>query len=151
MDSAQANLVDPVQVRAALERILSAQPFQQSETLSRFLRYAVEHALDGHGEKLKEYSLGLGVFSRAPSFDPRLDSIVRVEATRLRARLAEYYADQGKDDALRIELPKGTYTPKFHVTTPPKAAQVPLGRQAVSGRMRRVVWAGIAVCLGGMA
>ena len=72
-------------VRAPLERVLASPLFSASERLSRFLRFAVEQVLEGHGDRLKEYVLGVEVFDRDERYDPRLDSIVRVEARRLRS------------------------------------------------------------------
>ena len=96
-------------VRAQLARILSSQPFSNAPSLSRFLRYVVEHTLDGNTEELKEYSLGVEVFGRGEAFDPRTDTIVRVQARRLRSKLKDYYDAEGKTDPIVIELPKGHY------------------------------------------
>ena len=73
----------------------------------RFLRFTVEQALKGHASELKETVLGMEVFDRPSSFDPRTDTIVRVEARRLRSKLKEYYETQGQHDAVLIEFPKG--------------------------------------------
>lgn len=81
--------------------------------MCRFLRFAVERALDGRGGELKEYLVGVEIFDRDESFDPRVDPIVRVEARRLRAKLKSYYEKEGREDSLRIELPTGGYTPRF--------------------------------------
>ena len=81
--------------------------------MCRFLRFIVEKTLDGHSADLKEYLLGVEVFDRPDSYDQRIDPIVRVEARRLRAKLDSYYAGDGKGAALRIELPKGSYVPRF--------------------------------------
>jgi tetratricopeptide (TPR) repeat protein len=70
--------------------------------------------LAGEGENVKEYLIGLEVFDRQSGYDPGSDPIVRAEARRLRARLAEYYRDFGQHDPVHIELPKGTYVPVFH-------------------------------------
>jgi TolB-like protein len=113
---AAANVSDPLEaarVRAALERILASRTFAGADRLSRFLRFIVERTLDGTGGEVKEYVLGVEVFDRTEAFDPRLDTIVRVEARRLRARLADYYRDEGASDPLLIELPKGAYVPSF--------------------------------------
>jgi serine/threonine-protein kinase len=81
--------------------------------MCRFLRYIVEETLSGRGETLKEYGIGVAVFDRRQSFDPRTEPIVRVEARRLRAKLDAYYESEGKTAELRVELPKGTYVPRF--------------------------------------
>ncbi|MGA2596310.1 MAG: hypothetical protein ABSH09_04770 [Bryobacteraceae bacterium] len=82
------------EVRSQLDRILSSDLFVNSERLCRFLRWTVEHALQGDAEALKEYALGRDVFDRGENFDPRTDSIVRVEARRLRTKLASYYTSE---------------------------------------------------------
>lgn len=102
-------------VRDELGRVLSSPEFAQSESLKRFLRHVVEATLDGRGDELKETILGASVFERGDDYDPRLDPIVRVQATRLRSKLREYYHARGResDDTLVIELPKGSYVPVF--------------------------------------
>jgi adenylate cyclase len=96
-------------VRACLERILSSTPFAQSERLQRFLKFIVTEALAGHADRLKGYTIAVEVFDRAPSFDSAIDAIVRVEAARLRAKLREYYEAEGRDDPVRLVMPKGRY------------------------------------------
>src|SRR5215510_4991580 len=100
-------------IQSALHKILASRPFQGSERMSRFLRFVVEHALDEQRTPLKEHLLAEHVFDRDDSFDPRTDTIVRVEARRLRAKLKEYYGDEGKDDPVIIELPERGYRPAF--------------------------------------
>jgi hypothetical protein len=92
-------------VRTAMERVLASRSFLAAETLSRFLRHTVEQALEGRGDRLKEYSLGIDVLGRSAEFDPRIDSIVRMEASRLRSRLAEYYRSEGRDDPSASRFP----------------------------------------------
>ncbi len=98
--------------------------------MGRFLRFAVEHALAGKSEELKEYLLGTEVFDRRASFDPRIDPIVRVEARRLRSKLKAYYEGDGRGDPVRIEFATGTYVPRFevnavtHTTPPPQTGAV---------------------------
>jgi hypothetical protein len=77
------------------------------------LRYVVEETLAARADAIKEYTLGLEVFERGESFDPREDPIVRVQARNLRMRLARYYAGPGAEDPVRIEVPKRTYVPVF--------------------------------------
>jgi len=81
--------------------------------MSRFLRFVVERHLEGRDEELKESLIAIGVFGRPPGYDSKQDPIVRTEASRLRARLSEYYLGEGKGDSLAIELPKGGYVPVF--------------------------------------
>jgi len=96
-------------VSEQLGRITASPGFRLSERMRRFLTYCVEAAL--RGETPKEYTVGTAVFDRKPDYDPRIDPIVRVEARRLRAKLAEYYSQRGVDDEIVIELPKGGYIP----------------------------------------
>ncbi len=103
----------PELIRKQTDRIASGRAFANSERMCRFLRYAVEHALQGDTGRLKEYTVGVDIFDRDPSYDPRVDPIVRVEARRLRAKLATYYEGEGRDDEVVIEFPKGSYAPVF--------------------------------------
>lgn len=96
-------------IHDALQRVLAHAPFERSPVLCRFLTHVVEHALKSATAPLKEYTLGLEVFDRAEDFDPRVDTIVRVQARRLRDALAAYYKHDGKHDPLRLEMPKGHY------------------------------------------
>jgi hypothetical protein len=84
-----------------------------SESLCKLLRYLADHALR-HPGSLKEYQIATEVFARPSDFDPHLDSLVRVQAGRLRTKLSEYYASEGAEDPILVELPKGTYTLAFH-------------------------------------
>jgi TolB-like protein len=96
-----------------IDRILASRFFAKSERLCRFIRFAANHTLDHGADRLKEYLIGVEVFDRGPAYDPRIDPIVRVEARRLRAKLKAYYASAGRDDQVRIEFPKGSYSPVF--------------------------------------
>ncbi len=99
--------------REQLERVLSSSGFARNDRLSRFLRFVVERRLAGRDSEIKESLIAVEVFGRKPDYDPKQHSIVRTEAGRLRARLAEYYAGKGSGDPVVIELPKGGYTPAF--------------------------------------
>lgn len=117
-------------VRDELGRVLASSEFAQSESLKRFLQHAVETTLDGRADELKETILGATVFERGNDYDPRLDPIVRVQATRLRSKLRDYYQAQGTPDAIVIELPKGTYVPEFRLPeemAEPTRANAPKG------------------------
>ena len=100
-------------IREQLARLLESGVFKQAERLSRFLEYVVEASLSGHSKKLNQYLIGLEVFDRDETFDPAVDSAVRVEAGRLRAKLREYYTEIGQNDPILIELPKGSYAVKI--------------------------------------
>jgi predicted ATPase len=96
-------------VQEQLDRILRSPAFSNAPSLSRFLRYLVREAVEGNAGQSKEYSIGVEVFDRGEAFDPRIDTIVRVQARRLRAKLQEYYSGEGHDDPVVIEIPKGQY------------------------------------------
>lgn len=102
---------------AQLETILQSRVFHGSESLRAFLRFVVDKAVEDQHASLKEYVIATEVFGRGNGFDSRVDSVVRVQAGRLRSKLHEYYGDEGKDDMLIIDLPKGQYVPIFSYTT----------------------------------
>jgi TolB-like protein len=101
------------EIRGELLQILSSEGFANADRMSAFLRYVVEQALAGTGDQVKEYVIGVEVFDRDEHYDPRVDSIVRVEARRLRTKLDEYYAGPGVNDAVIIRIPRGSYVPVF--------------------------------------
>jgi hypothetical protein len=112
--------IPPHLIEHELEKILASPVFASSHRLVRFLRFVVEQVLKNEADRLKEYLLGISVFDREESYDPRTDPIVRVEASRLRTKLREYYDTDGRTDPILIELPKGTYVP--HIT--PKVGEL---------------------------
>src|SRR3981189_1570690 len=95
--------------REELNRVLASHEFRTSKRSQEFLRYVVEHTLSGQAEILKERTIGIEVFGRSTSYDPSDDATVRVKAGEVRKRLGLYYAHQGVQDPIRIELPAGTY------------------------------------------
>src|SRR2546430_12465285 len=97
--------------RRQLERVLASPGFARNERMSRFLRFVVERHLEGRDQELKESLIAIEVFGRLPGYDSKQDPIVRTEASRLRARLSEYYLADGKGDSIIIDLPKGGYVP----------------------------------------
>ena len=103
----------PEAVRTQLDKILQSGPFAPSERMTRFLRFIVEETLAQRADQLSEYAIGVEAYDRGESFEPSTDSIVRVDARRLRAKLREYYDTAGLNDPLLIEVPKGTYSPVF--------------------------------------
>src|SRR5213592_4759435 len=92
-----------------LDKVLASPGFARNERLSRFLRFVVERHLEGRDQELKESLIAIGVFGRPPGYDSKQDPIVRTEASRLLARLSEYYLGEVKGDSLAIEPPKGGY------------------------------------------
>lgn len=113
------------EVRRQLERIVASPGFANADRMSAFLRYVVEQALSGDAARVKEYAIGVEVFGRDQDYDPRLDSIVRVEARRLRAKVDEYYAGRGAEDPVLIKLRRGTYVPTFEHRAQATAAAIP--------------------------
>jgi adenylate cyclase len=106
-----ATKVDPVLLQ--VNRIEASPGFARNARLAGFLRFIVERKLHGRTDELKEIVIGVEVFGRKADYDPRNDPVVRMEAAKLRARLSEYYAGPGKDDPVRIEVPKGGYVPQW--------------------------------------
>lgn len=100
-------------LEACLQKILSSPSFVSSGKLGRFLRYVVEETLEGRADRVKGYAIAVSVFDCGDRFDPQTNSVVRVEATRLRKRLEDYYAGPGKDDPIEIRINRGTYVPQF--------------------------------------
>jgi TolB-like protein/Tfp pilus assembly protein PilF len=100
-------------IRQQLRRILASKAFRQVDRLQSFLNFIVDETVGCRGDKLKEFPIGLEVFDKGASFDPRTDPLVRVQARRLRTRLERYYREEGQNDEIVIELPKGGYEPIF--------------------------------------
>jgi TolB-like protein len=130
------------EVQAALDRILASEGFRTSPQLGAFLRFVVEAALGGRAASLKGYTIGVEALGRDPDFDPQIDPIVRVEATRLRRALERYYLGAGSDDPVVMDLPRGSYVPTFRrrpgapeppASPPPSAVRTPIG----AGQRRR--------------
>lgn len=127
MPLGDAREVDPVSVERQLGRILDSPAFRATPRRREFLRYIIEQDAAGRVGNLKGYAIAVSVYSRDPSFDPRIDPLVRIEAGRLRAELDAYYQTEGKDDPVIIEIPKGGNAPKyrFRVTGEPVAEDLP--------------------------
>lgn len=102
-----------VRIREHLGEILASKPFVSSPRLRKFLSFVVETTLDGDGGQIKEFLIATQVYQRGIEYDPQIDSTVRVEASRLRAKLREYYDVAGSGSDIRIDLPKGSYVPVF--------------------------------------
>src|ERR1700732_317629 len=108
-------LLDKTLINAQIEKLANSPVLHGSESLCKLLRYMSKHALDHPGASLKEYQIATEVFGRSDDFDPQLDSMVRVQAGRLRSKLAEYYnAEAAAEDPVVVDLPKGTYVLSFH-------------------------------------
>src|SRR5262249_8861656 len=111
-------LIEREQHLAEIDKLVNSHALHGSEQLCKLLRYLAKHALDHHGIPIKEYQIATEVFGRSADFDPQLDSMVRVQAGRLRVKLAEYYNSDGAEDPIVVELPRGTYVLSFHRRAP---------------------------------
>jgi hypothetical protein len=107
-------VVDKAHYRGQIEKLFSSHALHGSESLCKLLRYLADQALDHPGASPKEYQIATEVFGRPSNFDPHLDSTVRVQAGRLRGKLAEYYATEGADDQILVDFPRGTYALTIH-------------------------------------
>jgi hypothetical protein len=105
-------------VRAQVERLVHSKTFETSEVHRRLLQYLTEKALNGEADRLKEYTVGLEAFGKPSTYDPRQDSIVRLQVGRLRQKLTTYYQSEGPEDRLRVSLPKGAFKLNFEVVHP---------------------------------
>src|ERR1043165_9073097 len=103
------------EVLRALDGVLASEMFRGSAKLGAFLRYVVEATLRGEQDRIKGYTIGVEALGREDDFDPQIDPIVRVEATRLRRTLDRYYAGPGANDPIVFELSRGSYVPAIRV------------------------------------
>ncbi len=112
------NEIWKVDLAEEVQRILDSARFRRASNLQRLLRFIVTKSASGVKENLKEYVIGMEVFGRPENFDPRVDSIVRVQIGRLRTKLEAYYRSEGRFSPLMIEIPRGSYAPLFHSREP---------------------------------
>src|ERR1700679_3670581 len=112
-------------IREQLERLLAHPLFSNSKRYPALLAYTVDQTLKGNAAELKERSIGIEVFGRAPSYDANADPVVRITAGEVRKRLVQYYYDSTHDGELVIELPIGSYVPVFHLPDPAPAPELP--------------------------
>ena len=113
----RVNLGEGDQYLEQVDRLVNSHVLHGSESLCKLLRYLATHALTHPGVPLKEYEIATQVFHRPADFDPQLDSTIRVQAGRLRLKLAEYYGSEGAEDPILVDLPKGGYVLSFHDRT----------------------------------
>src|SRR5215472_3827095 len=116
------------EISTEINKLVNSETLRSSESLCRLLRYLAQHALEHPGAPLKEYQLATEVFGRPRDFDPHLDSTIRVQAGRLRMKLAEYYASEGARDLVLVELPRGTYLLNFRANSAGKSPREPRER-----------------------
>jgi hypothetical protein len=107
-----------------IDRLVASHTLHGSESLCKLLRYLAAHAIEHPGIPLKEYQIATEVFNRRADFDPQSDSTIRVQAGRLRAKIAEYYSGEGENDPVVVDLPKGSYllTFRYRATAPKEEA-----------------------------
>jgi hypothetical protein len=108
--------------QAQIERILHSDTFRNSDVLRRLLRFLADKSISGEADQLKEYIIGIDALGKPSSYDPRQDSVVRIQVGRLRQKLADYYRIEGKDDPLIVDLPKGRF--KLHCEPRPESKVV---------------------------
>jgi hypothetical protein len=131
--------------RSQIDRILKSDVFKSSAGLKRLLGFLADKSLCGEADDLKEYSIGIDAFGKPSTYDPRQDSTVRIQAARLRQKLAEYYRTEGKDDPIVVDLPKGHYKLNWE---PRSAAHDAPFESAPSREPRRsVMWLQSALAL----
>ena len=132
-------------IHEQLERLLSNSHFKQSRRFPSFLRFVIDHTLQGQTDLLKERTLGIEIFGREADYDTASDPIVRVTATEIRKRIAQYYQEPGHETELRVSLPAGSYIPQFHwpqaaketshteigVASPPPVSAEPLEMETI--------------------
>jgi hypothetical protein len=148
----------PGEIRDALRRITGSRWFREARQLQAFLKFIIEETLAGRQDALKESLIGCAVFGRRPDYDPRRETIVRVQATMLRKKLQAYYKDEGAADPIIIEVPRGGYVPVFSKRAPATLAapsEIPHSEAPASFRMWiafaagclsvALMWAGISV------
>src|SRR5579863_6663512 len=100
-------------IRAQVERVVQSRTFEGSEIHRRLLQYLAEKAISGEADRLKEYTIALDAFGKPPTYDPKHDSIVRLQVGRLRQKLAAYYQSEAKGDPVLVSVPKGAFKLTF--------------------------------------
>ena len=133
------------QVATELTRVLLSPELRGSEPLRNLLRFLAQHSLDDGGTAAREHDIALAVFARH-DFDPKIDSVVRVQTGRLRSKLAEYYMGEGSQSEIVLEIPKGSYGLSAHLRAQPVqpvAAVLPVAKPS----SRRAIWVAVAVVL----
>ena len=138
-----------VEKRAALAAVLRSPAFSRSEQLRSFLAFICEMEMAGRGSELTEYMIGVKALGRREDFSPTEDSSVRTRAHELRQRLQKFYSTERPDVRLRIELPKGSYAPRYFPPTP-VAVESPDERGAEHAFLKRVIERiPVRACVGG--
>src|SRR6266567_244796 len=125
----KADVVEPAQVREELRNVFASEAFKGGKRAQDFLQIVVEHALAGSFDNLRERMLGAEIFGRPVNYDTANDAVVRVKASEVRKRLAQYYQSLESPPAVRIDLPTGSYAPQFTLgAAAPAAPQSPVSQ-----------------------
>jgi hypothetical protein len=148
-----ANSASEPAIRDELQRVLASHEFRSSKRSQEFLRYVIEHTLNGQADTLKERTIGIDVFGRSATYDPSDDATVRVKAGEVRKRLGLYYAGEGAHSRLKIELPAGTYVPEFRHVEPEVAieSRAPAPAAVPSRKSNRTVGIAVVAIVGWLA
>lgn len=136
-DLIQTQSPSPDEIRLQLQRMLQCKFFRHSPRLSRFFNFTVDQALAGCEQRLKEYAIALEVFGKPDTFDPRMDSAVRVAARQLRAKIDLYYLTDGAHDPILVRYRPGDYIPKFYYRV--DAPEVNTSEVEIDDQMRPAV------------
>jgi hypothetical protein len=140
-------------VRSQVERLVNSKTFETSEVHRRLLQYLTEKALNGEADRLKEYTIGLEAFGKPQTYDPRQDSIVRLQIGRLRQKLSAYYESEANGDNVLVSLPKGAFKLNFEVvpaapeTLPVALPPRPRPRLLVIGLAASFLWAAVVTAM----
>jgi hypothetical protein len=125
--------VEVEDIREHVERLIRSKTFETSEVHRRLLQYLAEKSISGEADRLKEYTIGLEAFGKPSTYDPKQDSIVRLQAGRLRQKLAAYYQTEAAGDTIRVSMPKGAFKLNF------EPAPEPVHAQAATRNPRRTI------------
>lgn len=128
--------ISPTEKKELLRRIVTSKQFVRSERLSSFLSHICELEIQGRLSELNEKEIGRTVFSLPSDYDPSIDGIVRSHASRLRRKLEMYYLREGRDETIRLMIPRGGYQPQFEWKNPqsPESAATEPEEENLSGR-----------------
>ena len=120
-------VVSAEEIQAQVDRLVRSKSFETSEAQRKLLQYLAEKSITGEADRLKEYTIGLEAFGKPPSYDPKHDSIVRLQASRLRQKLAAYYQTEASGDSVLVSLPKGAFKLNFQLAAPtvPESSEMP--------------------------
>ena len=134
------------EIRAQVERLIRSRTFETSEVHRRLLLYLADKAISGEADRLKEYTIGLEAFGKPGTYDPRQDSIVRLQVGRLRQKLTAYYQTEAAEDAVLITLPKGAFKLDFQVVQA-KAAGERITPASAQRRRNRILAGALVLAL----